>query len=95
MISVGYPFKCAIFHDDEEYVYYLSEHEKSQDVVSKFIESIMGNKFQPSKDYDVSIIHKGSKLGADDEIFPIFQRSLLIMYHYIIAKKMKGVVNYY
>ena len=58
----------------------------------------MGNKFQPSKDYDVSIIHKGSKLGADDEIFPIFpifQRSLLIMYHYIIAKKMKGVVNYY
>ena len=42
MISTGYQFKCATLYDDEEYVCYLSEHDKSQDFVSKFMESIIG-----------------------------------------------------
>ena len=50
MISAGYPFKCATLYDDEEYVCYLSEHGRSQDIVSKFMESIMGDKSEPSKD---------------------------------------------
>ena len=84
IISTGYPFKCAIFHDNEEYVCYLSEHEKRQDVVSKFMESIMGDKFEPSEDYGVSIVHKGSKLGADVEIFQIFLQKFInnvLLYH--------------
>ena len=48
MISKCCPLKCVTRHDDEEYVCYLSEHDKIQDVISKFMESIMGNKFQPS-----------------------------------------------
>ena len=41
------------------------------------MESIMGDKFEPSKDYGASIIHKGSKLGADDEIFSIFSKKFV------------------
>ena len=32
----------------------------------------MGNKFQPSKDYGVSVIRKGKKNGADVDILGIF-----------------------
>ena len=74
MISAGYPIKCATLHDDEEYVWYLSEHDKNQDVVSKFMEAIMGDKFEPSEDYGASIIHRGSQLRPDNEIFPIFSK---------------------
>ena len=95
MISAAYTLKYATFHDDEEYVCYLSEHGKRQDAVSKFMVSIMGDKLEPSKDYGSIIIHKGSKLGTNDENFPIFQRRLLIMYYYITPNKMKRVINYY
>ena len=50
----------------------LSKHDKSQDVVSTFMESIMGDKFESSEDYGVNVIHKGLKLDADVEILPIF-----------------------
>ena len=91
MISTGYPFKCATLHDDEEYVCYLSEHDKSQDVVSKFMESIMGDKFEPSKDYGARIIHRGTQLGSDDEIFSIFSKKFAnnnVLLHF--TKKNEG-----
>ena len=37
----------------------------------------MGDKFEPSKDYGATIIHRGSKLGADDEIFLIFSNKFV------------------
>ena len=91
MISVGYPFKCAILHDDEEYVCYLSEYDKSQDVVSKFMKSIMGDKFEPSKDYGARIIHRGTQLDPDDESFPIFSKKFAnnnVLLHF--TKKNEG-----
>ena len=42
MISAGYPFKCATRYDNEEYFCYLSEDDKIQDVVFKFMETILG-----------------------------------------------------
>ena len=55
MIIAGYIFKCLTIHEDVEYVCYLSKQDKSQDIVSKFLESIIGDKFKPSKDYGVSL----------------------------------------
>ena len=77
IISAGYSFKFATIHEDGEYVCYLSKHDKSQDVVSKFLESIMGDKFKPSEDYGVSVIYKGSKLDADVDILGIFTKNFL------------------
>ena len=42
MISAGYPFKCATRYDNEEYLCYLSEDDKIQDVISKFTEMTVG-----------------------------------------------------
>ena len=58
MISTGCPFKCVTRHDDEEYVCYLSEDDKIQDVFSKFIETILGKQFKPLKDYGARIVHR-------------------------------------
>ena len=44
MISAGYPFKCATRYDNEEYVFSLNEDDKIQDIVSKFMETILGKK---------------------------------------------------
>ena len=44
MINTDYPFKCTTRYDNEEYVCYLSENDKIQDVVSKFMETILGKK---------------------------------------------------
>ena len=71
MISAGYPFICTTLHDNEAYVYYLSEQDKSQDIISKFMELVIGDRFDPSKDYGACIVHRGKSLGPDDEIFPI------------------------
>ena len=60
MISAGYPIKCVTLYDNEEYVCYSSENDKIQDVISKCMETIMGNKFQPSKDYGARIVHRGN-----------------------------------
>ena len=95
MKSAGYTFKCATLRDDEEYLCYLSEHDKSQDVVSKFMESSMGDKFEPSKDSGAHIVHREKPLDPDGEMFQFFRRSLLIMYYYISPRKIKRVVNYY
>ena len=45
MIIAGYPFKCVTQYDNEEYFCYLSEDDKIQDIVSKFMEMILGKKF--------------------------------------------------
>ena len=37
----------------------------------------MGDKFEPSEDYGVSVIHKGLKLDADGEIFAIFSKQFI------------------
>ena len=58
MISAGYPFKCATRYDNEEYFCYLSEDDKIQDVVSKFMETILGKQFKPLKDYGARIVHR-------------------------------------
>ena len=63
MKDAGYSFQFSTIHEDEEYVCYLSKRDKSKDIVSQFLESIMSNKFKPSKDYGVSVICKGQKLG--------------------------------
>ena len=72
MKDAGYSFQFSTIHEDEEYVCYLSKHDKSKDIDSKFLESIMGDKFKPSKDYGVSVICNGRKLGADVDISGIF-----------------------
>ena len=74
MISTGYPFKCATRYDNEEYVCYLSEDDKIQDVFSKFMETILGKNFKPSKDYGVCIVYRGKQLRLVDEIFQIFSK---------------------
>ena len=38
------------------------------------MESILGNKFKPSKDYGVCIVHRGKQLCPIDEIFLIFSK---------------------
>ena len=38
MVSAGYSFKCVTQYDNEEYF-------KIQDIVSKFMEMILGKKF--------------------------------------------------
>ena len=90
MVDAGYSFKFATIHEDEDYVCYLSKHDKSQDVVSKFLESIMGDKFKPSEDYGVSVIHKGSKLDADVEIFGFFTKKFInkVLLHHSKKKDM-------
>ena len=89
MISAGYPFKCVTLHDDEKYVCYLSEHDKIQYVVSKFIESIMGDKSEPSKDYGARIVHRGNPLGPVDEIYPISSKKFANNVILHITKKNK------
>ena len=79
MISEGYPFKCATRYDNEEFFCYLSEDDKIQDVISKFMEMMMGKKIQFSKYYGACIVHRGKQLRPVDEIFPFFRRSLLIV----------------
>ena len=37
----------------------------------------MGDKFKPLEDYGVSVIHKGSKLDADVEIFGFFTKKFI------------------
>ena len=37
----------------------------------------MGDKFKPSEDYGVSVIHKGSKLDADVEIVGFFTMNFI------------------
>ena len=84
MINAGYSFKFATIHEDEEYVCYLSKHDKSKDIVSKFLESIMGDKFKPSEDYGVSVVFKGSKLDADIDILGMFTMKFVnkvLLYH--------------
>ena len=74
MISAVYPFKCVTRYDNEEYVCYLSENDKIQDVVPKFMETMLGDKFRPSKDYSARIVHRGKLLCPVDEIFLIFSK---------------------
>ena len=79
IISADYPFKCVTLHDNEEYVCYLSEHNKIKDVVSTFIESIMSNKFEHSKYYEARIVHRRKPLGPVSEIFKLLRKHLLII----------------
>ena len=58
MISASYLFNCATRYDNEEYFCYLSEDDKIQDVVSKFMETILGKQFKPLKDYGARIVHR-------------------------------------
>ena len=74
MKSAGYTFKCATLRDDEEYLCYLSEHDKSQDVVSKFMESSLGDKFEPSKDSGAHIVHRGKPLDPNGKMFQMFSK---------------------
>ena len=71
MIDAGYIFKCFTIHEDIEHICYLSKEDKSKDIVSKFLQSIHGDKFKTSKDYGVSAIHRGSILPADVKILEI------------------------
>ena len=75
MISAVYPFKCVTRYDNEEYICYLNENDKIQDVVPKFMETILGDKFQPSKDYSARVVHRGKLLCPVDKIFPIFSKT--------------------
>jgi len=88
MKDAGYSFQFSTIHEDEEFVCYLSKHDKSKDIVSQFLESIMGNKFKPTKDYGVSVICKGKKLGADDDISGIFTTKFVNNVHLFLARKM-------
>ena len=47
MISAGYPFKRATRYDDEEFIWNLGEVDTIQDVISKFMEIMVGKTFQP------------------------------------------------
>ena len=66
MINSGY--------DDEELFCYLSEVDINQDVISKFLEMVMGKTFQSSKDYGARIAHRGKESSLVDKIFPIFSK---------------------
>ena len=94
MISTDYPFKCVTLHDNKEYVCYLSKHNKIKDVVSTFIESIMGDKFEPSKYYEVRIVHRRKPLGPVSEIFQIVKETFTNNKILNFTKKIRGVVNY-
>ena len=87
MKDAGYSFQFSTIHEDEEYVCYLSKRDKSKDIVSQFLESIMGNKFQPTKDYGVSVICKGKQLGADDDISGIFTTKFVNNVRLVFSKK--------
>ena len=55
------------------------------------MESIMSDKFEPSKDYGARIIHRGTQLGSDDEIFSIFSKKFAnnnVLLHF--TKKNEG-----
>ena len=47
----------------------------------------MGNKFKPSKDYGVSVICKGQKLGADVDISGIFTTKFVNNVSLLFSKK--------
>ena len=87
MKDAGYSFQFSTIHEDEEFVCYLSKHDKSKDIVSKLLESIMGDKFNPSKDYGVSVVCRGKKLGADDDISGIFTMKFVNIVGLYFSKK--------
>ena len=80
MISAVYPFKCVTRYDNEEYICYLNENDKIQDVVPKFMETILGDKFKPSKDYSARVVHRGKYYVQLMIFFQFFRRRMLIMY---------------
>ena len=94
MISTGYPFKCATRYDKEEYVCYLSEDDKIQDVFSKFMETILGKNFKPSKYYGVCIVYRGKQLRLVDEIFQIFSKKFANNIMLCFTQK-KVIINSY
>ena len=87
MKDAGLSFQFSTIYEEEEYVCYLSKHDKSKDIVSQFLESIMGNKFKPTKDYGVSVICKGQKLGADVDISGIFTTKFVNNVRLFFSKK--------
>ena len=87
MKDAGYSFQFSTIHEDEEFVCYLSKHDKSKDIVSKLLESIMGDKFNPSKDYGVSVVCRGKQLGADDDISGIFTMKFVNIVGLYFSKK--------
>ena len=87
MKAAGLSFQFSTIYEEEEYVCYLGKRDKSKDIVSQFLESIMGNKFQPTKDYGVSVICKGKKLGADDDISGIFTTKFVNNVSLLFSKK--------
>ena len=87
MKAAGLSFQFSTIYEEEEYVCYLGKRDKSKDIVSQFLESIMGNKFQPTKDYGVSVICKGKQLGADDDISGIFTTKFVNNVRLFFSKK--------
>ena len=61
VINACYPLKCITRYDDEG-LFYLSEVNTIQDVISKFLEMVVGVTFLPSKDYGARIAHRGKKI---------------------------------
>ena len=88
MKDAGYSFQFSTIHEDEEFVCYLSKHDKSKDIVSKLLELIMGDKFKPSKDYGVSVLCKERKLGADVDISGFFTMKFVNKVGLYLARKM-------
>ena len=73
VINACYPLKCITRYDDEGF-FYLSEVNTIQDVISKFLEMVVGVIFLPSKDYGARIAHRGKESSLVDKIFPIFSK---------------------
>ena len=57
------------------------------------MESIMGDKFDPSKYYGACIVHRGKPLGPDDEIFQIFPKKFAnnILLHFTKKNTLKPI----
>ena len=71
MIVAGYIFKCFTIHEESDHICYLSKEDNCHDIISNFLKSIHGDKFNSSKDYGVSAIHSGVMLTADMKLLDI------------------------
>ena len=52
----------------------LSEVDTIKDVISQFLEMVVGKSFKPSKYYGARIAHRGKALSPDNKIFPVFSK---------------------
>ena len=76
MKHIGHPFKCVTRYENEDYYCCLREVDTIKEILSQFLEIIMGNSYQSSKNYGARIAYKGATLSPDDKIFPILSKKI-------------------